>query len=82
MAGPDKGRKRKGAIPSPVTHTTSITHHTEAIMATLYTVEFTVKDDPCTFSFDAPGLVNVILGLEHYEWAIGNEIETVTLIGV
>lgn len=44
-----------------------------------YVVEFQVVDDPCTFSFDAVTLINVILGLEHYEWATGLEITRVTL---
>ena len=51
----------------------------------LYTVEFTLADDPSTYTFDAPGYVNVVLGLFHYFTVVGGpgaELETVTLFGI
>ncbi len=52
---------------------------------TLYTVEFTFENDPSTYTFDAPGYINVVLGLFHYVTVVGGPgaiLDTVTLFGI
>lgn len=46
-----------------------------------YIVEFTMPNDPSIYSFEAPGIINVILGLAHYVNAMsdGTIVESLTL---